>query len=150
MGVEVAIAAAVIGTAVQISAQKKAAKSQARAARENANAKRLQALDLLDRQEINAQALRAEGELLKGKQKVGFGGKGIDIGTESALNVIEETNSIVARQLLIDRREAEFKAAQLRSGAAIDVRLAGDIRSASRLQTAGTFLSGAGAVASAD
>lgn len=138
-----AAVAAVIGTTIAIVGQQKAARAEASAARENAEQKRIQALELLDRADINANALLLEGELLKGQQKVGFAGKGIDIGAGSALNVIEETNSIIAKQLLLDKREANFKAKQLRSGASADVSLAGDIRSAQRLRTAGTFLSGA-------
>ncbi len=137
----------VAGTVMSIQAQKKEAEAQARAAKENAQAKREQALELLDRLELNNQALIVEGELLKGKQQIDFAGKGIETGTGSALSVIEETNSLVARQLMMDKREADFKVKQLRSGAEADVRLAGDIKSASRLQQMGTFLSGAGAVA---
>lgn len=142
-----AAVAAVAGTALTIAGQRKAAKNEARAARENASQKRLQALELLDRFEINSQSLLLEGELVKGKQRVSFAGKGIEVGAGSALSTIEETNSIVARQLLLDRKEAEFKAGQLRKGADIDVRLAGDIKSARKLQNIGAFLSGAGAVA---
>ncbi len=137
-------AVAVAGTAISVIGQRKAAKAQARAARENAQQKRLQALELLDRFEINSQSLLVEAELTKGKQKVSFAGKGIDISAGSALSTIEETNAVVAKQIMLDRREAEFKAAQLRRGADIDVTLAGDIRRAQRLRTVGTFLSGAG------
>lgn len=144
-----AAVAAVAGTAITIAGQRKEAKAKARAARENAQQKRLQALELLDRFEINSQALTIQGEQHKGKQKISFASKNIDIGTGGALSTIEETNSIVARQIALDRKEANFKAHQLRLGADTDMRLAGDIRSASNLQTAGTFLSGAGAVAKA-
>ena len=144
-----AAVAAVVGTGVTIYGQQKEAKAKARAAKKNAELKRLQALELLDRFEINSQALMAEGELLKDRQKVDLASRGIDIGSGSALSVIEETNALVARQLILDRKEAEFKAQQLRSGADMDVELAGDIRSAANIRSVGTFLSGVSSAASA-
>lgn len=142
-----AAAAVVVGTAISIKAKKKEAEAQARAARKNAQAKREQALELLDRLEVNNQSLLLEGELLKGKQETDFASRGIDVGVGSALSTIEETNSLVSRQLLIDRREADFKVKQLRSGADADVRLAGDVKSAARLAQTGMLLSGAGKLA---
>ena len=144
-----AAVAAVAGTVITIEGQRREARAQARAARQNAKAKRLQALELLDRFEINSQALVLEGELVKGQQKVSFAGKGIDIGAGGALSTIEETNAIVAKQLILDKKEADFKVAQLRAGADADLTLAGDIRSAQRLRSLGTLIGGAGAAASA-
>jgi len=144
---EGAAAAAVVGTIVQLSAKSKEAKAQARAARSNAESKRLAALELLDRFELNTQALIVEGERLKAQQKTDFAGKGIDIGTGSALDVVEETNSLVAQQIILDKKEADFKAGQLLRGAEADVRLAGDIKKGARLEKLGIFLSGAGQVA---
>lgn len=144
---EGAAVAAVAGTVMSIKAQKKEAEAQARAARENAEAKRATALELLDRLELNNQALIIEGELLKGKQQIDFAGRGIETTSGSALSTVEETNSMVARQLMMDKKEADFKVKQLRSGAEADIRLAGDIKSAARLKQMGLFLSGAGAAA---
>lgn len=144
-----AAVAVVGGTILSIEAQRKEAEAQARAARQNAKAKREQALELLDRLELNNEALIVEGELLKGKQKIDFAGRGIETTSGSALSVIEETNSMVARQLMLDKKEADFKVKQLRAGAEADITLAGDIKAASRLRQMSTFLSGAGAVAGA-
>ena len=71
-----AAVAVVVGTGLTIAAKRKQAKAEARAARENAANKRIQALELLDRFEINKEALLLEGEVFKGTQKVGFAGKG--------------------------------------------------------------------------
>ena len=87
------------------------------------------------------------GELLKGKQQIDFAGRGIEITSGSALTTIEETNSMIARQLMMDKREADFKVKQLRSGAEADITLAGDIKSAARTRQFATFLQGAGSVA---
>ena len=142
-----AAVAVVAGTVISMKAQQKEAAAQARAAKQNAQAKREQALELLDRLELNNEALIVEGALLKGKQKTDFASRGIQVDVGSALNTIEETNSLVARQLMMDKKEADFKVKQLRSGAEADIRLAGDIKSASRLRQMGTFLSGAGKLA---
>ncbi len=142
-----AAVAAVVGAGIAIKGQRDAAKASARAARENAAQKRLQALELLDRFEINAQTTFLEGELLKGKQRTSFAAKGIEVGAEGALSTIEETNALVIRQIMLDRREAVFKAAQLEKGADVDLRLAGDIRRAQRLQSLGTAVGAGGQVA---
>ena len=144
-----AAVAAVAGTLITIEGQRREAKAQAAAARQNAKAKRLQALELLDRFDINSQTLVIEGELVKGKQRTSFASRGIDVGSGTALSVIEETNAIVAKQLILDKREADFKVAQLRSGADADLSLAGDIRSSQRLRSLGTLFSGAGSAAAA-
>jgi hypothetical protein len=142
MAAGTAVAASIAGTALTIQGQRKAAKAQARAARDNANSKRLQALELLDRFEINSQALFIQGESVKSEQALSFASRGIDATTGTALSVVEETNAIIAKQLILDKREADFKSAQLFSGAEADIRLAGDIRSSQRLQTLGSILSG--------
>lgn len=144
-----AAAAAVAGTVITIEGQRREARAQASAARQNAKAKRLQALELLDRFDINSQALVLEGELVKGKQKISFASKGIDIGSGSALSTIEETNAIVAKQLILDKKEADFKVEQLRAGADADLTLAGDIKSSQRLRSLGTLFSGVGQTATA-
>lgn len=144
-----AAVAAVGGTAITLVGQHQAAKAEEAAARSNAEQKRIQALELLERFEINSATMKGEAELLKAQQQTSFASKGIDIGSGSALSVIEETNAMTARQLILDRKEAQFKANQIRMGASNDERLAGDLRSANRFRMAGTFLSGAGQAASA-
>lgn len=143
-----AAVATVVGTGISLVGQHQAAKAEEAAARFNANQKRIQALELLERFEINSATMRGEAELLKAQQQTSFASKGIDVGSGSALSVIEETNSMTARQIILDRREAEFKAEQIRLGASNDESLASDLRRANNLRMAGTFLSGAGQAAS--
>ena len=116
-----AAVAGVGGTIIAMEGERKAARAQQKAARANAEAKRLQALELLDRFEINSKALVMEGEQVKASQQVEIAGRGIDVSSSSALNLIEETNAMVARQLILDRKEAMFKADQLRRGADMDM-----------------------------
>lgn len=144
-----AAVATVGGTIIAMEGERKAARAQQRAARANAEAKRLQALEMLDRFEINSRALVMEGEQAKAQQQVAIAGRGIDVSSSAALNLIEETNAMVARQLILDRKEAMFKAEQLRRGADMDTQLASDIGKASRLKRMGMFFGGMGSAASA-
>lgn len=139
--------AAIIGTLIVMQGQRDAARSEAAAASRNAQLKRLQALELLDRFDINARQLFQEGELFKADQELSFASRGVDISSGSALNVIHETNATVLREYALQKREAQFKAEQLMAGADIDQRLAGDIQSSASKQRLGTFLTGVGTVA---
>ena len=141
-----AAVAVVGGTALKIAADRKAAKAKARAARAEAGAKRAQAFELLERFEINADALRQEGEQFKATQIAIAAGTGL--AEKSLLTLMEDTNRKITREISNQRREAEFKADQVIAGADIDTKLAGDIKSASRLQTIGTFLQGASRLSS--
>ena len=137
---EGAAAAAIVGTAISVSAKRKAAKAEARAASERAEAKRKQAYELLDRFEINKQVLQREGKQIKSRQTAAFTKGGIDVGTGTPLHVMEDTNLKIDREIINQKREAEWKADALMRGADIDLRLAGDIKKASDLETMGSFL----------
>jgi hypothetical protein len=145
-GAVIAGVVAIAGTAVQMSAQRKQAQAQAAAARTKADLKRMQALEVLDRFELNAEALRREGKEFAAEQ---FSrGSSSGSGEGSLLSMLEDTNRKIQRQFRIEERESEYKAAQLRAGADLDTRLAGDIESAGRAQRTATFLQGAGQAAS--
>ena len=74
-----------------------------------ADAKRLEALEILDRSDVNKSVIQAEGEKLKGEQKLTFAARGIDIGEGTPLSIIEETNSEILRQIIIEEKEAQLK-----------------------------------------
>jgi len=139
-----AAAAAVVGTYITIQAQNKEARAKSRAARENAKLKRLQALEVLDRADINKDVLIKQAAQLKGKQRTVFGGRGIDVSTGSALDVVEETDSMVAEQIALELREANWTADQLRRGADLDITQAKQISEINKWRNISTFLSGAG------
>ena len=144
-----AAAVAVVGTIISIQGEKKRARAEQRAALQNAETKRLQALELLDRFEINADKLAIEGEQVKGQQLSQISGRGISINSNAALNLIEETNSLLAREYALRKREVTHQAEMIRRGADIDVETASNIRSASRIRQTGMFLQGAGQAYSA-
>lgn len=144
-----AAAVAVVGTIIAIQGEKKRAKAEQRAALQNAETKRLQSLELLDRFEINAQKLVMEGEQTKGMQLQQFASRGIGVNSNSALNLIEESNSLIAREYALRKREVNHQSEMLRRGADIDVEQASQIRSLSRMRQQGMFLGGVGNTASA-
>lgn len=117
-----------------------AGSAQAEAAERNARLKNQQADELLAREAINEQIMREQGE----RTVLGYQAAFSDTGREGggiggALTIHRE----VERSILNARRDAEFKARMIRAGAAEDVRLAGDLRTASILSGFGGVMSGA-------
>ena len=133
-------AAAVVGTGLQIYANSKAASAKARAANAAADANDQQAVDLLERYRINADALKLEGKAFIGDQIAASAelGRG-----DAPLALLEETNMRINRQLEIEEIESSAKASALRAGADIDRELAGDIRKSAKVQNVGSFFSAA-------
>lgn len=148
MATGAAIAVAVASTGVQMYSARKAAKAQERTMRAKAEAKRIQAEELLKRNEYNIEQLELEAEEFSGAQIARMAKSGVGLGVGVSLTALEQTQERLTRAVNISRREAEFKASQLRAGADIDTRLGSDIRSASRRERAGIFLSGAAKTAS--
>ncbi len=143
-----AIAVTVASTAVQMHSARKAAKAQERAMRAQAEAKRIQAEELLKRSEFNIEELELEAEQFAGAQIAELGKSGVGLGVGVSLVALEQTQERLTKAVNISRREAEFKAEQLRAGADIDTRLSSDIRSASRRERTGIFLGGVAKTAS--
>ena len=142
-----AAVAVVGGTALQAYGQYKASRARERAARAQAEAKKQQAFEILDRFEVNAGLLRRRGEQVKARQVLATVASGVEISDTTTLVALEDTNRKISEQIAFERREAEFKAEQLFRGADIDTQLAGDIRKARPFELAGTFLQGARAFA---
>jgi len=138
----VAAGIALVGTGLQIYGQREASKATERANLEIAESKRLQAFELLDRFETNADALRTRGKRFQDIQASQYAKGGVDIGQGSPLVAQAETLSLVDRQISLERKEAQSKADALMRGADIDTRLAGDVAATRDLQTAGLFMGG--------
>lgn len=135
---------AIGGTLMEMEGQKGSARAQAAAARRNAEQKRLEALELLDRFEVNAAAMRGQGEIEVSNQMLNAAARGVDVGSGSTLDMFEQTRAVVAEEIALRRREANFQAKQLMRGASNDERYARDVKRASKYQQWGTFLRGAG------
>ena len=135
-------AVAIVGTAVSMYSSKKESRAKQEAAEANAEAKRIQADELMDRFFINKDLLTLEAQSFQGSQIAAFAKGGVELGTGTALVALENTNRKLQRRNEIDRQEAEFKASQLRMGADIDTRLGSDIRSAEKFNQTSIFLNG--------
>jgi hypothetical protein len=130
------------GTILGAIGQRKSAKAQARAARAQAAAKREQADEMLKRAKFNAAVMREKGRGLQAEQIGAFAKSGVALTSGSTLAALQDTVSTVSLSVQQMLDEADFKANQLRMGADVDTRLAGDIRSASKWAIGGTLLSG--------
>lgn len=137
-----AAAAAIVGTGVSIFGQLKAAKDQKRAARSAAEARRVQADEILARSEINIQELKRQAQGFKARQSAAFASSGVDIGSGAPLVAMENTNRVVMSAVENRRKEAAFRAESILRGAALSDQQAEDISKAGKLQAFGTGLSG--------
>lgn len=140
---EGAAVALVGGTLLQIQANERQADAEERASIQSASNKRAQAIELLDRFALNAEILKKKGSLFKQSQLASFVRGGVG-SSGTPLNVLEETNNQLLEQILSEKREAEFKADQLFKGVDVQLELAGDVRSARRVQSIGLFFQGIG------
>ena len=139
-----ATAALIGGTAISAYGQYKSSKARATAMRAQADAKRLQAFELLERNEINVQRTREKGELFKAEQITAFAASGVEISEGTPLSVLEDTSAAISKNIADQKREAEFKAEQLFAGADIDTRLSKDVELAGTIGAVGTVAAGAG------
>lgn len=133
-------ALAAAGTAFSVFGKISEANARSEAAEREAELKRRQARELLLRQSINESIMREEavrsGLSLASRNSRGESGGGIG----SLLTVKKETE----QNILLSRREAEYQAEMIRRGADVNMKLAGDIKTASYIGAAGTLLSSAG------
>lgn len=141
---EAALIGIAAGTALQISGQRKASKAQEAAALRDAEIKRQQAEDILERLNINTESIEREGQRLRGRQEAAFASSGVDVGSNISLIALEETSRSIDRALDVERFEAQAQINVIESGAEADRQRARDIRSTRDLNTAGIFLSGLG------
>jgi len=115
-------AIAVAGTAFQMYANNKAVKAQQAAANEQAELKRQQAADVMERFELNARDLRREGEIFKSRQVSSFAKSNVDVGSGSTLLALEQTQDTITRQIELDRIEGKAQANALLRGGEYDLK----------------------------
>jgi hypothetical protein len=147
MAFPILLAAYAVGTAISIYGQIKGAEAEADAARREAAARELEAQEILKRTKVNQDIVQEEGDILMGNQQTYFSMGGSLIG--SPLMTLERTAHSIAREKQNMQIEADFKAAQLRSGAAISTELAGQRQQAGYIGAAGTVLTSAYQIGSA-
>lgn len=133
----------VTGAVVSYLGAEEARAQEEKAAKANAKLKKAQAVELLDRFEINSQSLERLGQETAANQQGAYIKGGVDASTGSSLLMMEDTFSKIQRQIGLEKREADFKAKQLIRGANIESDLAGDISKAKKVENIGLFVSGA-------
>lgn len=137
-------AAIATGVGVGLSAfgQIEQARAQKKAAQAQADAKRLQAFEVLRRSEFNIDQLEEEARRFRGQQTTAFAKAGVDVGSGASLVQLEQLNRDLVDEIESQREEARFKAQALFEGADIDTRLSGDLQTAGQIRAVGTTLQG--------
>lgn len=141
------LAAYAVGTGLSIYGQIKGAEAEAEAMRREAASRELEAQEILKRARINQEIVQEEGDILMGNQQTFFSSSGTLIG--SPLMVLERTAHGIIREKQNMQIEADFKAAQLRSGANVARTLADERTQAGNIAAIGTVLTSAYQIGSA-
>lgn len=144
-----AAVATIAGTGLSIFGQMEQSKAEGRALAQQADAKRLQAQELLNRTEINIGALKDEARQMKARQATAFAAAGVDVGSGSALVQAEALNEQLVKQINNEREAALFTAESILRGADIDMETAANLKKANFFNVLGTGLSGVGSAAGA-
>ena len=136
-------AATLIGTGLKIIGQRKASDAEEAAARKEAELKRQQAFNILERFEMNEKAARRKGESFKQSQIGAFASSGAAVGEGSSLLALEQTNRTLQRAIDLEKFEAEAQANALLTGADFQDVFAEGIKSSKDFESLGLFFSGA-------
>lgn len=107
----VAVGATLVGTGISVAAQLEAAEAEANQASRAAEARRIQAAEILRRGEVNVMRARREAEKLSGAQLTAFAATGFSIGV-SELRFMEETATLAREYINEIRLDAEKRAEQ--------------------------------------
>lgn len=129
-----------IGMGFQIAGQMEAADAQADAARRQAYLQEQQADEVLRRATINVKQAQYEATKILAKQQSAFSKAGV--GGLSKLLFMEEAAARAKEDILNIQRDADYRAALLRSGAGALREGAGEIQGAMPIGVAGTLLTG--------
>lgn len=145
---EGAAAAAIVGTGIQIYGSAQEAKEKKRVLMAQQQSRNEQAMELMDRYEINAKSLEKDFE----KYKAGIEGAVVKSGwamSGSPLLAMEQAVKDFHEQQYMNRREAYFSAEQMRREGQFIGSQIRPMEQAARLQQAGYFMQGASQVGSA-
>lgn len=148
MGVEVAVGAAVIGTALEMQGNRRAARDQQSALNEQARLKNIQAQDVMKRFELNRSIMRREGRQFGAQQEAAFAKGGVAAGG-ATLQALENTMRQTAEQIKLEQFESEAQAEALMAGAKVDLQTGRRIRKAERRGRIGTLFNSASNIAGA-
>lgn len=125
-GGNVYLAAALFAT--QVTMGYLSSKKKAQAARELADMRERQAQEVIKRSEFNVDSFRAQGRQIQSTQQNVAASSGIDIGSGNVLMALEDTNKKMQDAIALERRDAQWQAYSIRSGAQVARKEAEDIR----------------------
>ena len=120
-------------TALKAYGQYQEANSQASMLHERANLSEERGRETLFRMRVNNMNLARESREFQGRQRATAAASGTDVGSGSNLLALENTASIVAEQMAINKREAEFERWMLEKETTSTRQQATDIKEASKL-----------------
>lgn len=144
------IALAAASSLFQGIGQLQAARTQANSLKKQARLKELQASETIIRDRQNRFLASEQGEVFKAQQVGAFAKGGVDIGSVSALNALEDTESKILRQNLLKQREANFTATQLRNEASGLRKAARKVKRGGVFGAIGSLFGGAASIASSN
>lgn len=104
-----------------------------------ANLKRSESKEILDRAVINEKSLKTEGDILLQNQQSGYARGNVGVGG-SPLLMMENTAAKVKEEISLMNREAQFRADQLEAGAKMSEQDAANAREAGNLKMYGSLL----------
>ena len=136
MGAETAI---IVGSAAYtMYNQYQKNKAQANAAKANASIKERMALETLERADFNISQMQKDALRFKGRQETIAASSGASGG--GILMALEDTNERLVEAIEIEKREANWRANTIRSGAQLDIQQYRDIKKSLFPDLAGTAL----------
>lgn len=140
----VAAGAAVVGTGLSVYGQIKSAQDQADIDSQKATLARVQAQEVLDREQIN-DANMQQSTL---RAKLDFGSAFAATGRQGGIGSQLELQRQADEQIALNDREANFQAKMLQAGADMNDQLASETRTSGYINAAGTLLGNTGKLAS--
>lgn len=141
------VALAAAGTAVQVYGQIQSANAQANAATQDADAKRLMAQEVQDRQNLNRETMRRQGEATMGNQSSQYAAGNVDVGSGSPLMTMENTLAETNRKINNNQIEADFRSRMYLISAGNEDDVANADRTSGWWKAAGTILTAGSSMA---
>lgn len=131
-----------LGAGMQAYGQYVSSQAAASAARKNAQLKRAQATEMLERMAIQEDRIQAQGNSFKAKAINEYAASGVQIGTGATLVAMEDANLKISQQIEDMKRDTRFKANQLEMGAGFEDSQANDTADAGMIAAGGSLLGG--------
>ncbi len=139
--------ALIVGTGLQVYGNMRSASAQRRQAAAEARIREAEARETERRFLADVETTKRTGAVFLGQQAAAFASAGIDVGSGVALTMMEETARQFAEKVTDIRLEGEFRARNIRQGAALNAAVREDQARAHEIAAVGTILNFAGGLA---